>query len=266
MIVDTNVHLGQWPFRSSPWKTGAEIVSKLQSVGITQAWAGSCEALFDKDLAGVNERLTRDCRTFANDLVLPFGAVNPRFPDWREDLRRCREMHGMRGIRLYPGYHGYALNDPLVLELCRLAARQKLLVQIVVQMEDIRTQHPLMVVPPVDITPLADLVTTVPQLTLQVLNSSGVMPEQLLVTLARSKRVYFDFAMIEGAGGVGRFAERTDSAAVLFGSHFPLFYAESSILKVREAGFPEADAVAIRSGNAMRVLAELQAAAANGKD
>ena len=256
MIVDTNVHLGQWPFRSSPWKTAAEIVGKLQAVGVSQVWAGSCEALFDKDLAGVNERLTRDCRAFANDLLLPFGSVNPRFPGWRDDIRRCRETHGMRGIRLYPGYHGYLLNDPLVLELCGLAAEQKLLVQVVVQMEDMRTQHPLMVVPPVDITPLTDLVTKVPAMRVQVLNSSGVLPEQLLVTLGRSNRVYFDFAMIEGAGGVAHFAEKAGTNAVLFGSHFPLFYVESSLLKVREAGLPEAETQAIRSGNALKVLGD----------
>ena len=31
MIVDTNLHLGRWPFRGSPWTTTAAIVGKLRS-------------------------------------------------------------------------------------------------------------------------------------------------------------------------------------------------------------------------------------------
>lgn len=254
MIVDTNVSLGQWPFRSNPWKTTAAIVRKLRGSKVTQAWAGSCEALFDKDLAGVNERLVAECRQSGEGILLPFGSVNPLFPDWQEDVRRCQETHAMRGIRIFPGFHGYQLNAPVVAELLELAAMKKLLVQIVVQMEDVRTQHPLMPVAPVDITPLGGLIAKLPELKVQILNSSGTIPEQQLVPLARSKRVFFDFAMIEGAGGVERFADKTGLGAVLFGSHFPLFYLESSLLKVREGGFGDADAAAIHAGNAQALL------------
>lgn len=254
MITDTNVHLGRWPFRSSPWNTTADIVTKLKSVQVTQAWAGSCEALFDKDLAGVNERLAKECQQFGAGILLPFGSVNPKFPDWRDDITRCVETHGMRGVRLYPGYHGYKLDEPVLADLLVHAATSGLFIQIVMQMEDVRTQHPLMQVAPVDITPLPGLIAKCPEIKVQILNSTAVIPEQILVPLARSNRVFFDFAMIEGVGGVGRFAEKTGPGAMLFGSHFPLFYLESAILKVREAGLTEADTTAIQYGNATRLL------------
>jgi len=252
MIVDTNVHLGRWPFRGSPWSTTAAIVGKLRSADVTEAWASSCEAPFDKDLAGVNERLVRECRRAGEGILLPFGSVNPKLPDWRDDLRRCHASHGMKGIRLYPGYHDYKLDDPAALELFELAAARKLLVQIVVQMEDPRTQHPLMQVPPVEITPLAALVPKRPELKLQILNSSSIVSDQVLVPLARSNQVGFDIAMIEGLGGLARFVEKTGVNADLSGSHFPLFYLESAILKIREGGFSQADTTAIQSGNARR--------------
>lgn len=254
MIIDTNVHLGRWPFRHSPWDTTATIVEKLKALNITQAWCGSCEALFDKDLADVNERLARECRDVKAVEMLPFGSINPRFPDWRDDLRRCHESHGMRGVRLSPGYHGYSLADEGIEELLEQAAVRKLLVQIVVQMEDVRTQHPKMQVPPVDVSLLPSLVVKLPSLRVQLLNSSGTIPEQILVPLARSNRVFFDIAMIEGVGGVGRFVEKAGASAVLFGSHFPLFYPESAVLKIREAALSGGDTESVQFGNARRIL------------
>src|SRR5204863_6795783 len=61
MIVDVNVSLSRWPFRRLRGDELPELVSMLQARGVTQAWAGSFDALLHKDMAGVNERLAADC-------------------------------------------------------------------------------------------------------------------------------------------------------------------------------------------------------------
>ena len=188
--------------------------------------------------------------------MVPFGAVNPKQPDWQEDLRRCAEVHKMPGIRLHPNYHGYTLDDPVVGQLLALAERYKLLVEIALAMEDERTQYALMRIPPVDPTPLLDLVPRLPKLRLVLVNGGyqGVHSTEHIPELAKTGNIYFDIARIEGIGGVARLVRQTSPARVLFGSHYPFFYFESSFLKVREAALPDDQTQAILEGNARALL------------
>ena len=55
-------------------------------------------------------------------------------------------------------------------------------------------------------------------------------------------------------GGVAVLAREISPQRVVFGSHFPLFYFESAALKMREAGFSDADAKAISEENALRLI------------
>ena len=260
MIVDTNVYLSRWPFRRLPDDETAKLVAALRDRGVSQAWAGSFDGILHKDVAAVNERLTADCRRYGDDLLLPFGTVNPALPDWKEDLRRCHERHHMPGIRLHPNYHGYGLDSPLFTDLLETAAARGLLVQIAACMEDVRTQHPLVRVLDVDLAPLADLLGRVPAARVEILNWRGA-GRDVVRRLAGTGRVYFDLAMLEGAEGLARLRQTVPFPGVLFGSNFPLYYFDSAWLKVREAGLPPAEEQAVLSRNAVRVLGRPASAA-----
>jgi hypothetical protein len=254
VIIDTNVNLSRWPFRRLPGDETPDQVARLRKQKVVQAWAGSFDGILHKDIGGVNARLAAECARHGSGLLAPFGSVNPKLPDWQEDMRRCAQDYRMSGVRLHPNYHGYTVTDPVFAELLHAATANGLIVQLVVCMEDLRTQHPLMRVPPVDLSRLAQVVKSQPSTRLLLLNWWPSLRGEGIRQLADAGEVYFDLAMLEGIEGVARLVEQIPPERILFGSNFPLFYFEAALLKVQESGLPEGTKTMLFEGNARRIL------------
>jgi predicted TIM-barrel fold metal-dependent hydrolase len=253
-MIDVNVWLGHWPFRRLPDDEPAALVRRLRRLGVTEAWAGSFDAMLHQDLAAVNQRLAAACRAHGPGLLRPFGAVNPLLPDWREDLRRCQEEHRMPGIRLHPNYHGYALDHPAFVDLLGEAARRKLIVQIALKMEDERGLNPLLKgLPTTDPAPLIGRLAREPRPAVVLLNALGNLRGEPLKRLLTTGGIWVDIAMLEGLAGLERLIAQVGPDRILFGSHAPFFSAESAHLKLKESALTPEQAEAIRQGNARRV-------------
>lgn len=256
MITDVNVYLSRWPCRRLPDDETPKLVKRLRDAKITEAWAGTFDGLLHRDVAGANIRLAEECRTSGEGVLIPFGSINITLPDWKEDLRRCHEIFKMPGIRVQPNYHGYALDDPRFAELLKLAEERALIVQIVLKMEDERTQHPLLHVKPVDPRPLLGLLPKFPRLRVVILNGLLVLRGEELAKLAACPNVAFDFGMLEGVGGLATLVKTIPFERVLCGSYAPFFYVDSALLKLRESELGGFMNNAITHGNAARILGQ----------
>jgi hypothetical protein len=254
-LIDTNVTLARWPFRRLPLDETPALVAKLRAHGVTQAWAGSFDALLHKDISAVNARLAAECRAHGDGLLLPFGAINPMLADWESDLRRCVDEHGMRGIRLHPNDHGYTLADPLAERVLTLATERALVVQIAAIMEEERTLHPLVNVPATDCTALAALVSRVSGARVQLLNAFRTQRGKPLAALAEAG-VHFDIATLEGVAGIERQLGEIAGMKLLFGSHAPFFYFESAKLKLQESALSSEQMRAVSAENARALMEE----------
>lgn len=262
-IIDTNIHLFDWPFRKLKYARTGPLLEKLRRHRITQAWAGSFEAVLHKQLDRVNRRLAEECRSIGDGMLLPIGSVNPAWPDWEEDLRRCAEEYGMPGIRLYPAYHGYALDHPDFARLLALATARGLLVQIAIRMEDERVHHPTLVAPLVDASPLPGILKRIPSARVQLINSAEALRGRHVLDLVRDTQTMFDIAAIEGNGGLGRLMAGTHPTydgpvpveRLLFGSHAPYFPCESALMKLFESPLTSGQLQQLMRGNAERLLA-----------
>ncbi len=255
-LIDVNTYLSRWLLRRLPGEDTVDLVSRLRRHGVVQAWVGSVDGLLHRDIAGVNARLADECRRYGGGLLVPFGSVNPRLPDWQDDLRRCVEEHHMPGIRLHPNYHGYRLDDPDFATLLRLATERGLIVQLALIMEDERTMHPLLRVEPTSVTGLPGLLKQTPGLRLVLLNSQRVLSGRALAGLIGAGEVYAEIAMLEGVGGVGNLLAQVPVNRVLFGSFTPLFYFDSALLKLQESPLSDEQLGAIRCANAQRLFAK----------
>jgi len=254
-ITDVNVWLSRWPFRRTQLDETPALVSRLRALGVTQAWAGTFDAIFHRDIGGVNARLAEDCRAHGDGMLLPFGAINPMLPDWEEDIRRCHEVHKMPGVRLIPNYHGYKLDDPVFAQTLELCARRGLVVQIAVSMEDERTQHPLVRVPNVEMAALPPVMAKVPGARIVLLNAlRTARGGEPLTLLGKSEHLYVDIAMLEGVGAVANLIEHYPVERFLYGSYAPFYYPESPGLKLKESAVAGDALSKITHDNASKIL------------
>lgn len=251
-IVDTNVNLSRWPFRRIRGDTTSELVDMLAGHGVTQAWAGSYDGLLHKNVSAVNARLAGECSS--HDMLVPFGTINPKLPGWEEDLRRCHEEHGMRGIRLHPNYHQYTLDETVFARLLERTAERGMIVQLAVVMEDSRTQHPLVRVPVVDLEPLPPLLKGMPEARVVIQNNRSNVSRDVLRELVDTSQVYMDMARVEGVGAVSRVLQNVPDDRVVFGSHAPYFYHMAALLKMEGSELTQDQISAIARKNARRLI------------
>jgi uncharacterized protein len=254
-IIDVNVTLGRWPTRRVVCDELPALVVKLKSHGVDEAWVGSFDGLFHGSLTEVNNRLAKSCEDVSEMKLRPFGSINPLASNWESELERCARVHKMPGVRLHPGYHGYALDHPDFARLLQIAAERRLVVQLAVLMEDARMMHPLMRVPPVNLGPLAKVAAQISGVKLVLLNAltTGDKTDKLFPVLEAGE-VYVEIALLEGVGGIESLLKTVPAERILFGSHAPSLYFESALLKLRESALPAHHVAAMRHDNAARLL------------
>lgn len=261
-IIDTNVNLFNWPFRALKYRDTKALVAKLKKHRVAEAWAGSFEALFAKDMNGVNERLAAECRKQAPGFLIPFGSVNLAWPDWEEDVRRCHEIHRLPGIRIYPGYQPFGLDDPGMERLLRMVEERGLILQVVFAMEDPRVHHPIIHVRPVTFAPLLKAVEAAPNAKVQLLHFDGAIKGEALSQFMAHPNTFLEISRLEGNGAIGRMIgavqglplARAPVDRIVFGSHAPYFPVETAILKLIESPLDAQQLQAIMQGNARRLL------------
>src|SRR5699024_9184136 len=129
--------------------------------------------------------------------------------------------------------------------------------------EDERMQHPQAEVPAVDVSPLPDILESVPGARVQLLNPFRHVRGRNLEMLVENTDVSFGISNLDGNGALERIIAGSHwsfgntvipAERLLIGSHVPYRPVENVLFKLMESKLSEEDAAAIISGNANRML------------
>lgn len=113
--MDFNCYCGNWPFFRIRYNTLQKLAQLHSRCGITGGFVSSCEAIFYQDPYEAELQLAKELKgtPYMHAMVL-----NPMLPGWRDDLRRAVCNLNIKAVRLMPGFHDYALTNPVLDQIC----------------------------------------------------------------------------------------------------------------------------------------------------
>ena len=265
MIVDSNAYVGNWWPGHELADGRPEVVRKsLAEVGVEAAFVSLMEAPWFRNQQTGNERLAQLVEK-ERDFFLPVACLDPTATFWPEDLERSVSDLGMVGVRLYPTYHHYYLDDEPVMALARAVGERGLPLFVTMMVEEDRFAHPAVrelslrrkeaatAPPPAPtgmmvvegtlrenpIPPLATLLRRAPETTV-VVTMAGV-EEAFSILRDRSLsagRVYFDVSrMDKPTVGLDRLVEAVGAEQLVLGTHAPFQYPAGAVMNLAYRSF-----------------------------
>jgi predicted TIM-barrel fold metal-dependent hydrolase len=137
--VDLNCLVGHWPFRKLHKNTLEDIQNVHRANNIDGGYVASLNSIFYNDPFEGDEELheiLKDADGYHHVLT-----INPKLLEFEEDIKEGIERFGIKGVRIYPGYHGYSLDDKDLAELCRILKENDLPLFLPLRMEDPRLNY-----------------------------------------------------------------------------------------------------------------------------
>jgi predicted TIM-barrel fold metal-dependent hydrolase len=256
MIIDVNAYLGHYAFRRLRHNTAGSLLERMDARKIERAMVSSASAITYRNPQAGNEELDVEVKSH-RDRLIPFAVINPSYAGWEDDLKICVSDFGIRGLRLYPKWHNYALSDASCLELIHAAAERKLIVSIPIRVEDPRERSWLLDVPDLPLADVAALVKACPQSRFVILNGIGYrnsplglkasgLPANYLIEISRLT------ALLENE--IGFLIEELGADRMALGTGMPFNYPDPALLKVNVLSASREQKEQILGTNAAQML------------
>ncbi len=271
MLLDINAYVGHWPFKKLQYNTCAKLLERMDKYSVDISVVSNLNGIFYKNTQSANEELYDELQSDKRfkGRFIPFAIINPIYAGWREDLDLCVSKMGMKGIRVFPQYHDYEINDPSFIELVKMAREKNVPVAIDIRMVDSR-QRSWMDIPVFvpgektdiifkewqlkNIIPIIKEVPDAKYIIVNIANGLRLSDEELDimkkadVLMDTSGRSMSDLPDLIKKFGKEKFA---------FGTHAPVLDYLSGRLRIEYMNDTEADETTkemLRSGNARRII------------
>lgn len=238
MIIDTSAYLGHWPFRKILNNTADTLAPIALKNGITHMVVASLNAIFYKDTMQGNMELYEELQNYNGDLnYIPFAVVNPTYPAWEEDMKKCINELGFRGIELAPAYHNYSIANEGI-SAFKLAGELGVPVRVESEFENIRQRHWMDVTTSPSGDEFADLLTTSDK-TCLIINGyyPCFMGEKLKASIRGRENVFFGMRRLDtyACQSWEQTLEYMDVHHLCHASLSPFTYIEPSLVRIQFA-------------------------------
>ncbi|MBN1674800.1 MAG: amidohydrolase family protein [Kiritimatiellae bacterium] len=262
MIIDYVASLGSFAFRHVPDSDAPGLLRLMDGEAIDLALVSSLESVMYRNVQQGNLLLAERIAPHS-DRFIGAAVINPAYAAAADDARYCLESLGMKAIRLYPSYHGYALDDSRVADVVSVARGTHVPVSIAMRVEDERQRHWLIDPPAVASDSVARLLTVFPDVAFVI--ERGSFEELAALGTAAPQATNWSADMsgrfLSGPPGstpAGRHLKRLlatlGAARLVFGTDMPLQYPRVARLKLDSLELDATSRGQIAGGNAARLL------------
>lgn len=266
MLIDINANIGHWPFQQLRYNTCSTLLQRMNEFGIDQSVISNLNGIFYKNTQSANEELYAEINSSKKfrDRFIPFGIINPIYAGWKKDLETCAGKMGMKGIRLYPQYHDYAVTDAACIELVKRARDKGLIIAFTMRMVDGRERSWMDIdyvngtaKPEWSIKNFLPVMREVPDAKYMILNfaNNPALTEEEMALIVK-KDLLFDTSG-RSIVNMDQFIKKFGVEKFAFGTHAPVLDYLTGLLRIESLKETEADEALkekLRSGNAKRML------------
>lgn len=227
--IDVNCMIGHWPFRKL-YKNTFDDLRKVHEInGIGYGYVSSINSIFYNDPFEGDEELHH---TIKGTMYKHILTINPLLPGFDQDIMKAIEYFDIKGVRIYPGYHDYGLDDIKLHELCELLLQYNLPLYLTSRMEDERLNY-LMRPRTIDYKEVEAFLDKYPELKVILLTfrNSELIP--LKKTLLKRNNILYDTSGLkDGLFAIRKSIDAIGECRIAYGSLFPLFCLKSTLLLV----------------------------------
>lgn len=250
MRFDCNSYLGSFFSRQIRHNTAPELLALMDENEIDKAVVGSLSAVMYRNCQMGNEELAAEIADHRDRLV-PFGVINPNYADWECDLDWCISEMGIRGVRIYPQYHSYTLQDECCKEIVQACGERGLPVTLFSRQEDYRQSHMKVDAPDLKLDDIAQLCSDHPEVNFIILEGAGYANSRFITEAeTMPKNSYMEFSR----GGVDALVENLGAERALFGTGMPMKYPGPALVCMELLDASEEDKRKIWGENLARLL------------
>lgn len=225
--VDVNCLIGHWPYRKLYKATFDDLLKIHKKNEISYGYISSLNSIFYNDPFEGEKELHE---TIKGTNYKHIQTINPLLPCFIDDIKRAKEQFNIKGVKIYPGIHGYKLDNKHVYSLCEVLYKMKLPLFINIRMEDERLNY--LISPDIPSTKeISCFIENNKRINIVLLTIKSGELRAIKDILNFFKNVWFDTSGLkDDLFIIKKMIDIFGTNKIIYGSLYPLFCMKSSLL------------------------------------